>query len=236
MSYSRNFCALELNNTRDTLGHAYSNRQAIIQQKLLADPVNGLYYVDNEQPSEDTIFKINYPVGSIFTSQRPLVEYQGATRLTQNRPDNITYSFHGCVFRYIHSQFHASDQHTLLTTGRVLLNQENQLYYEAPEAGGQYQSQFTLSGDDLVQPTKLKPANMPFQRDLINSTLHQMPTSTTGSYEYIYTLRSTAGDHQYQTVGTGYPDPEAHTHDFTAIGTLQVNPPRLPIFMYERIQ
>ena len=233
MSYSRNFCALELNNTRDTLGHAYSNRQAIIQQKLLADPVNGIYYVDNEQPSEDTIFKINYPVGSIFTSQRPLVEYPGATRLTQDRYDNITYSFHGCIFRYVFSNYNASNSHTYLSTGRVLLNQENQLYYEAPEAGGASQSQFTLSGDNFVKGTQISWPQLPsHSHDLVTSETLSLAAGT----DIVNVRLPVTYNSPYRVSSANSGGNQYHSHDFEATGTIDVNPPRLPIFMYERIQ
>ena len=233
MSYSRNFCSIEANNTRDTLGHAYSNRQAIIQQKLLADPINGIYYVDNEQPTDDVIFQKCYPIGSILTLSIPMHQLPDAVNIIRETPDHIRYLYHGCFFEYIQSNQFGIDVDTLISSGRT--KYQDSKYWEDPSSGGTRQVQSYIIGNDLVKPHKLTLPEIPPHYHEYEKNSAAVASLAYGN-DYPNFLINYQNTSLLDTTTVPSGPTLGHSHDFEAIATFTNNPPHLAVYMYKRVE
>lgn len=243
MSFSRNFAALSNPNRDNTLGHAYPHKHIMVQEKLQPDPINNIYYVDNEYPTpvpvptNEQIFKINHPVGSLLLLYYPLSTEHNATLIQRTNPDQIDYSYYGCIFRYLTNNNFGINIPIFLTTGNSVRSQSG-LYYENSSNDGSTTSSFSYSGTTAGHTLSL--SQIPNHTHLCGHVNNNVRPGD-GGYNWPAHLSQNVGD------TTGYNTPtqgiqnhngttQSHSHNFSLSGNISINPPHYGIFVYYRIQ
>ena len=242
MSFSRNFAALSDPNRENTLGHAYPYKHILVQEKLQPDPINNIYYVDNEYPTptpiptDEQIFKINHPVGSLLMLYYPLSTFSNATLLQRNTPDQIDYSYYGCIFRYLYNNNFGHDIPIFLTSCNSVRSQGG-LYYENSSMNGSTTSSINFIGTTDGHTLTLQ--EIPNHTHLcahVNSDAHAHSDGTHWPAHMSNRVGSTYG---YNTPTDGIQNyngtTQPHSHDFSVnYSSIHINPPHYGIFVYYR--